>query len=184
MALDALRPACGQYRTLQTRRLRAGLAGIFAALVAASPLHALSCVPYGLDNAIYEVATSEDGYVAAVGTLTFNERKLPKVDMSRQDDTPPITLIPARLKGTALNKKGFTQPFSTRLDLAIKCYGPWCSSAQSGTEALVFLQKTDTGYTLNTNPCGGHIFANPSKADLKQVEQCYLQGNCPKPELR
>lgn len=144
-------------------------------------MQALSCLPHSVDHAIYDVAISEEGYVAAVGTLRFDEERLPVVDMQRQQDTPPLTPIPARISGKALTKKGFTQALNASLTLEVACFGPWCASPPSGKKALVFLKKTEAGYTLQTNPCGGMIFYDPDQTALDKVKQCYLNGHCPKP---
>ena len=138
-------------------------------------------MPFGLPEALHEIVNAEEGYIAATGKLTFDERKLPKVDMRRQDATKPVTRIKARLKGTSLTKSGFTNQLNTSLTLEVNCFGPWCASALSGKEVLAFLKQTPVGYTLSTTPCGGHIFYDPSKDALKSVERCYLTGQCPKP---
>jgi hypothetical protein len=137
-------------------------------------------LPFGLPEALHEVIKADEGYVAARGVLTFDERKLPKVDWNNQADTPALTRIKARLKGTILTKNGFSKPLNTRLTLEIKCFGPWCAGATSGIEVLAFLEQTPTGYSLSTTPCGGHIFGEPTRANIKAVEQCYLKGICPK----
>ncbi|MGB7318602.1 MAG: hypothetical protein WBC85_11615 [Planktotalea sp.] len=137
-------------------------------------------MPYGVPEALHEVIEAEEGYVAVTGTLRFDESKLPKVDMSRQEQTPPITRIKARIKGKALTKSGFTKPFNTALMFEVSCYGPWCAGAQSGKNALAFLKQTKAGYVLSTNPCGGHVFFEPNKETLNSVEQCYIKGHCPK----
>lgn len=115
-------------------------------------------MPYGVPEALQEVIEAEEGYVAATGTLTFDEGKLPKVDMAQQDQTPPLTRISARIKGTALTKSGFTQPFNRALTLEVSCFGPWCAGAASGKRVLAFLKQTSAGYVLSTTPCGGHVF--------------------------
>ncbi|MEP5151867.1 hypothetical protein [Planktotalea sp.] len=137
-----------------------------------------------MPEALHDVISAEEGYVVATGTLSFNERKLPKVDMARQDKTPPTTRIQARLKGKALTKSGFTHDLNTRLTLEVKCYGPWCARPASGKAALTFLKQTENGYELSTNPCGGHIFVDPSRETLDSVAQCYLTGKCPKSQFR
>lgn len=138
-------------------------------------------MPYGIDHAIHDVANAPEGYVAAHGILQFDASKLPKVDWNKQQDTPPLTRIRARLKGHALTKQGFTHKMNAPVTLEVSCYGPWCAAPPSGKHALVFLQKTDAGYVLETNPCGGLIFFDPTDEALKKVQRCYLEGHCPKP---
>lgn len=141
-------------------------------------------MPFGLPDALHEVINAEEGYVAATGKLTFNERHLPKVDMHHQDATQPLTRIKARLTGKSLTTSGFTNKTRIPLTLEVSCYGPWCARASSGKDVLAFLKQTPTGYTLTTTPCGGHVFYEPSRKMLETVERCYLTGQCPKSHLR
>lgn len=139
-------------------------------------------MPFGLPEALHEVVNAKEGYVAATGTLTFDETQLPKVDMKRQNETPPTSRVKARMSGTSLGESGFSHRFDTPLSLEILCYGPWCAGALSGKTVLAFLKETPAGYTVTSTPCGGHIFYEPSKAILETVERCYLKGACPKLE--
>ena len=183
VALDTLRSTGGQYRAIQARRLRAGVAGICAALITASPLHALSCIPYGIPDALDEVINAQEGYVAVTGTLRLKEDDLPWPDPDTMI-APDLTKVKARINGKALSRAGFKNKFKTDLTLEVACLGQWCARAKDKSRVLVFHKQTQQGYTLGLNPCGDHLFFEPTKADLRQVEQCYLKGDCPKPELR
>ncbi len=141
-------------------------------------------MPYGVPEALQEIIKAEEGYVAATGTLRFDENKLPKVDWNRQEQVPPITNIRAQLKGMALTKSGFTHPINTSLSFEVNCYGPWCAGGASGKKVLAFLKQTSNGYVLSTNPCGGHVFYEPSEETLDSVVQCYTKGRCPKTQNR
>ena len=147
----------------------------------AAPLHALSCMPYGLPEALHDVSTSKDGYIAVTGTLSFEEDKLPFPDWDNQQDTPPLTKIKANFKGKVLGRTGFKKSFSTALIINVHCYGPWCAGAKSNKQVLAFLKQSPNGYSLEISPCGDHLFYKPSKADLNTVKRCYLAKQCPKP---
>jgi hypothetical protein len=179
MALDACGSIGRQYRAFQTRRLFQRAAGICAAFLIATPLHALSCAPYGLPEILQEVVKSEHGYVAVTGTLTFDTNKLPK---PTRDNTagPDLTKIKGNITGKSLSRAGFKNTFSTDLTLEVRCLGPWCARAKSNAEVLVFLKQTQNGYTLAVQPCGSHIVYRPTRSDLNSTKQCYLTNNCPK----
>ena len=181
MALDACGSIGRQYRALQTQRLFQRLGGICTALLIAAPLHALSCLPYGLPEALAEIDGSEDGYVAVTGKLSFNKNKLPKPDFENQGHTPELIKIKARLSGKALSRSGFTTPFNTPLTLQVHCLGEWCAGAGQTSNVLVFLKQTNQGYTLDLSPCGDHLFSEPTKKDLKTVQRCYLSEQCSEP---
>lgn len=148
----------------------------WAALVP-SLAHALSCTPWGVTDAFIRADAAKETYVLATGTLTFEERLLPEVDWNAQDNTPPLTQIPARLKGQALARRGDAVPFETDVTLRVHCFGPWCAGASSG-DVLAFLQRSDEGYSISTDPCGGDLFSAPTSEQLKQVQNCLKGRRC------
>ncbi|WP_246175770.1 hypothetical protein [Roseovarius bejariae] len=175
-------------------RLRpaAGLAVLSLCSLPFAPAHALSCLPHDVARTYEQAAQSDDTYIVVHGTLTFDESRLPKTDWQNQQKTPPNTLIPARLEGQALTRKGFVAPFTRPITFNVQCLGPWCASAESGTPYLAFLRRTDgqsgagtsgssdTGnsYQLDINACGGMGFAEPSEQALETVVQCFRGGPC------
>ena len=149
-----------------------------------APALALSCLPQDVARVYEQAASSEDTYTVVHGTLTFDETRLPKTDWQNQQKTPPDTLIPARLKGKALTRRGFNAGFNRPITFNVQCLGPWCASAKSGTPYLAFLRKTDSDYHLDINACGGMGFAEPSEKALETVVQCFRGGPCKPQHLR
>ena len=147
------------------------------------PAWALSCMPHTVEGAYAEADAAAERFVVVRGVLEFDKRLLPKVDFARQMDTPPMTLIPARLRGEALRKDGFTAPFVRELTLAVACYGPWCAQPESGKEVLAFVEQGTAGDVLATNPCGGYLFAEPSAELIRRVQACFAGAECV-PETR
>ncbi|PIE13226.1 MAG: hypothetical protein CSA70_06595 [Rhodobacterales bacterium] len=141
---------------------------------------ALSCVPWDVQSAYLEIAADPEPYVIARGTVTFNEKQLPKVDWNNQQNTRPLTRIKARFHGKSLTPNGFTNRFKTPITLNIRCFGPWCAGMASGIDYLAFLHKTGTGtgYELTVTPCGGHAFGTPSREMIKAVRTCFNGGRC------
>ena len=145
----------------------------------AVPALALSCVPHEVTDTYQRLDAAPEQYVPVHGRLTFDESRAPKVDWENQQDTPPNTYIPARIKGKSLSRNGFTRDFDAPLTLNLQCIGPWCVTARSGEDMLAFLErKPDGSYALALHACGGDGFLNPSRAQLHQVKTCYNGGSC------
>ncbi len=144
----------------------------------ASPAMALSCLPPDVTRTYNEAAEAKEAYIIVYGRLNFDETRLPKVDREKLEQTPHNTLIPAQLVGNSLVGAGFEQAFDQSITLNAQCFGPWCAGARSDTPFLAFLERTEDGYLLKLDPCGGFGFANPSLEMLEQVSQCFKDKAC------
>ncbi|MEO3413463.1 hypothetical protein AAFO92_02275 [Roseovarius sp. CAU 1744] len=150
----------------------------FALSVAAGPALSLSCMPVDVASSYQEADASGKSYVIVHGKLEFDEGKLPKVDIARQDQTPPETDIPARLSGKSLTKSGFSAAFDQPITLRVSCLGPWCGGAATDTDYLSFLERTETGFVLQVTPCGGFDFSEPTRAMVDTVTRCHQGKSC------
>lgn len=162
--------------------IRALVLALLAGLGA--PAFALSCLPHDIARSYDEAARAEEAYIVVHGVLEFDASALPKVDMSRQHEVPPDTLIPARMTGKALSHDGFVMDFDRAITLNAQCFGPWCAGAVPGTEYLAFLERRADGYRLTINPCGGFGFPEPSPETLERVQECFDGGPCDPAPLR
>lgn len=142
------------------------------------PALALSCLPHDVARTFQQAAKAEAAYIVVHGALQFDKTRLPKVDMANQHQTPPDTLIAARITGKALSHDGFEVPFDRKVTLNAQCFGPWCAGATSGADYLAFLEKRADGFTLRITPCGGFGFAAPSKVRLDTVKACFRGAAC------
>ncbi|RKF13842.1 hypothetical protein D6850_11625 [Roseovarius spongiae] len=147
-------------------------------LLAPVPASALSCLPHDVAATFQRVNDAEEVYVGVLGTLTFDESRLPVVDMEQQQNIPPETKIPARIKGHTLSAEGFVTAFARDVTLNVQCAGPWCAKPQSGTLYLGFLRKENGDYSLSINPCGGDAFADPNRVMRETVRRCFAGGEC------
>ena len=140
----------------------------FAAAIAAlaTPALALSCLRPNVVQTYKRAAEAEESYSVVIGTIRFDESKLPK---SVGNDSPPNTRIAARFQGKALTKSGFDMPFARNITLEVLCFGPWCGGAGSDEK---------TGYVMEADPCGGMLFQRPNERMLDQVERCFTGGRC------
>lgn len=151
---------------------------VLLAFVAASPVDALSCRPTDVARSYKQAAASDTLYVVVLGAFQFNARDLPKTDWNNQQNTPDSTLVATQFKGRSLTSKGFTNTFAAPITLNAKCYGPWCASLRPNTQTLAFVEKTNDGYRLSINPCGGFAFQNPSPAQIEQTQACHQGRSC------
>lgn len=156
--------------------IRVALFGLFCALT--GPSFALSCLPPDIARTYQQAAAAEEAYIIVHARLHFDAEALPRTDWQDQAATPPHTFIPARMTGQALTKTGFDLPFDRSITLDAQCFGPWCAGGSPGTSYLAFLQRTEGGYLLALDPCGGMGFADPTPKTLRRVEACYSDGSC------
>ncbi|MCP5039362.1 MAG: hypothetical protein GY945_17360 [Rhodobacteraceae bacterium] len=148
----------------------------------ASPALALSCMPYSPQQAFQDASASPDAYVIVHGRLEFNPADLPVVDMERQMDTLPDNYLNASLTGFSLTGAGFNARFVRQIKVNVQCYGPWCASLTPGHDYLTFLKKDGHRYLLETNPCSGFAFADPSDELLHDIYRCLLGEECEPPQ--
>ena len=154
-----------------------GLAAFSLAALLPLPALALTCLPHSVEATYQRAEKAEESYLVVHGRLTFDAGALPDNGTGTQNP-PKMTRVPARLSGMALSKGGFDVPFEQPLTLEVACYGPWCGSAEEG-DVLAFVERSpQDGYLLESNPCGGNLFAAPKPAMLKQVQTCFAGGDC------
>ncbi|MEO9896897.1 MAG: hypothetical protein ABJD13_10295 [Paracoccaceae bacterium] len=141
------------------------------------PAYALSCTPYGIQDAYLDAVESSDVYVIVRGTLSFDESTLPKVDWNQQDKVPPVTNISARISGVHLGSLGKRASFSKDVTLSVRCFGPWCGGAHN-SDVVAFLRRDDMRYILETDPCGGFLFSSPTSDHMRLLQQCLDGKSC------
>ena len=150
---------------------------VFLCCLLPLPALALSCLRPSVERSYAQYDAASEVYVVVHGRLTLNERKLPK-GMTQDPPPPAMTLVPARIRGSALSKEGFVLPFDQKLTLEVSCLGPWCGGVGNGTDILAFIRKDAEGYAIEVSPCGGAIYSEPNKQMLQEARQCLQSGNC------
>ena len=140
--------------------------------------HALSCSPWGVTDAFIEADAAAEDYVIVQGSLRFDETLWPEVDMDRQDETPPLTVIPGRIEGHAFSRRGPDIPFATDVLVRVSCAGPWCPGPLTG-DVLAFLEKRPYGYAAHFAPCGDGVFPAPNADQIRAVTRCIRGRSCP-----
>lgn len=136
-------------------------------------------MPHSVQAAFLEAEAAQASYLIVRGTLDFDRGALPQVDYDRQQDTPPLTRVPARLAARALSDGSFDLPIEREVMLEIACYGPWCAQVPKGSEVLAFLELRGTGDdVIATNPCGGYLFGTPTPKMIRDVKRCARGDEC------
>lgn len=146
-------------------------------ICAAGQASALSCRPHAVQDAYQQAAASDQSYVVIHGTLGFDPALLPATSTDPMF-IPESALIPARIVGQVLTDHGFQGQVATDLTFQVRCFATWCGSGQTGVPYLAFIRQDADGAVLETNPCGGFAFANPSPAQLRAIETCHAGGDC------
>ncbi|SIS85453.1 hypothetical protein SAMN05421759_104324 [Roseivivax lentus] len=144
----------------------------------AAPALALSCLPADIARDYQRAEEDDAAWIVVTGKLTFDEARLPEVDMDRQQETPPETDIPARIAGGSLGPEGFTRTFTRDITLRVLCFGPWCGSAQSGGDVLAFLKQEGADFVAMASPCPGMLYPDPTPEMLETVTRCFNGGRC------
>ncbi len=145
----------------------------------ATPVAGLSCLPHSVTDTYQRLDAQDTRYVVVHGTLSFDQGLVPTVDPANQASTPQSTEIPAHFVGKSLGKKGYTRDFATDLTLDLRCAGPWCAGAKTGTDYLAFLARNTEGeFRVTLGPCGGDGFADPTAEQLEQAHTCFTGGPC------
>lgn len=148
-----------------------------AALVT-GPALALSCMAPDAARSYQQLDEAEERYIVVHGELSFDDTKLPKTDLQDQTSTPESTPLPARLRGMSLSKEGFTTPFNKPVTLDVRCFGPWCADATSGTKVLGFVELRADGPVLTLDPCYSVTIPEPDKKMLNTVIGCMKGEAC------
>jgi hypothetical protein len=142
------------------------IAIVLSMLVPAQAM-ALSCVRPTVERSFAQAQASDDYYAVVRGRLTFDESKIPKTQLN-SNDAP----------GSSLSQAGFKTPFDRKITIELRCFGPWCGSAVSGSEYLGFMKNTASGYALSIDPCQSQVFPEPTPQMLDAVTDCLNGAAC------
>ena len=147
--------------------IAATLCSIFA-----SQALALSCMRPNIARTFNWVNEAPDVYVMGMGVLTPKGR-IPK---HRKGKTRHIS---SQFKGVFFGIKENTPEQTVPVTVDALCFASWCGGYPETTEnTLVFFKKTDTGYRLESNPCGGHYKIAPTRKEIKLLQKCFRRDGC------
>ena len=141
-----------------------------------APVSALSCLQPDVGQTYQIAAQSQNSYIIVLGKLSFDGSAHPPA--VRDDSDEMSQQLPARLVGKGLTQQGFNASLDRIITLNLNCLGVWCGHLAPDETMLVFLRRHDDSYVLDVGPCPQFAFPHPSKAVLKQVQQCHATGSC------
>lgn len=151
-------------------------------IVAAGPALALSCSAPSVAGAYGFASDSPDNYVIAVGGMNATGPSNPPqgaVALGGDINNMQGYTQQARFDGMLFTGNGFTQAWNQQILVEVSCSVAWCGQYNDHDDALYFFRQEANGsYTLQEDACPGNVFANPTNAELRQVSQCYQNGNC------
>lgn len=136
----------------------------------------MSCMAPDAVQTFQFLNADPDPYFVIHGTLDFDPDLLPPAVADENQRNVP--LIPARFTGKGLSAAGFVTDYISDVTLQVTCAGPWCGSATSGTEVVIFVPATDPPVMVEASPCGAYIFENPTQATLDALTTCMQGGPC------
>jgi hypothetical protein len=147
------------------------------ALIASEPANALSCLRPDAVRLFEKVRDAEARYFIVKGRITFLE---PPNTPPRGSKRPALTA--ARIDGVALNRTGFTTPFSRDVTISATCLGPWCGSLEDLSKtAIIAIRASGEDLVLDIGPCGGDRIAWSQSGEDRLME-CHIDGICRVPE--
>lgn len=152
---------------------------LLGAALACAPMAAvaLSCMPHSVEATFAQAQAAKERFVIVQGRLDFDQKQISKY-RNKHDPNPRDLAIDAQFTGRSLSGNGFSTPFVKPVSLVLECYGPWCASAKAGAEVLAFVELGAGGNVISTNPCGGHLFTEPTQKMIRAVKRCFAGGAC------
>ncbi|MFN3661496.1 hypothetical protein [Yoonia sp.] len=147
-----------------------------ALLVVAGQVQALSCLAPDAVRTFIELDAASETYVVLHGSLSFDENNLPP--FVQDDPVPDPAPIMAEFTGKGLTTDGFTFDYTGPVVLQVTCAGPWCGTAQSDQDAVIFVAADETPVTVTADPCGGRLFYNPTPETIAMLTSCMQGGAC------
>ena len=143
---------------------------LFTAL--ATQAAALSCAPPDIKRTFNYLHTSPKTYVMGFGKITALET-IPEYVRGEERH------ISAEFEGVFLGPSGQTKQQSALLTVDTTCVSVWCGNfPKTDKQMLVFLQKTDVGYRMESGPCGGHFKISPTSKDIRNLKRCLKKNGC------
>lgn len=65
------------------------------------------------------------------------------------------------------------------------CFASWCGGYPETVENMVvFFKQTQTGYRLESNPCGGNYKIAPTPKEIKLLQKCMRRGGCTEAQIK
>ena len=157
----------------------AGALAFTAALAAALPAAALSCMRPDPVRLYTQARDAEARYRIVHGTLTAQETVRKRKTTGNDRFNPKPVHVKARLQGMQLGAGGFATPIDTPVTVTLACFASWCGGwPRSGQMLMSVEEGKDGGLIVTSDPCGSQIYPKPTRAELRRVLTCHKGGSC------
>jgi hypothetical protein len=149
---------------------------LLAALVAAGPASALSCLPPDAVRLYQQADASAERYFIAIGRLHADrEIRVPTPSPDAPETSEAVTRV--RMTGHVLGETGFDEPFDILVDVKVTCLSIWCGSPVTDRDILAAVRLTGDVPELEIGPCGG-LTMPAENADTEALLTCHRLGGC------
>ena len=154
------------------------------AVISTNQAHALSCLPTGFDATLQAEANVKNNLERTYVLGKFSGYKIPKKQprkkqASSNGNQQIIQIIPApkafktkaSFSGVAITSSG-ERKFKQNVMIHADCAASWCGKIPTpGTRMIAILEKTSTGYQLNSGPCQFNTYESNLKATWKKLKR-------------
>lgn len=153
---------------------------VFFTLLAAQPLHALSCIQPDVVRQYEHARDSEDTYSMVIGRIEpYGPIAVPEQDLTGQSDRRLDTRV--RLVGRSLTDRGFSTEFQRDVTLRVGCISVWCAGApDTENEVFVTLRHEGDARLLDLGPCPSNALKWTAD-DEARVLNCHRFQKCSGP---
>jgi hypothetical protein len=159
------------------------------ALIAPQTASALDCEVPTVQEQYWWFKEQPETYILAHGS--FSDLSLQETLKSTStDDFDPLSfeIWTARFEGNLASARAFDQPFETEVTLVLPDYshieGAGSPTGEvnwlEGKSGLAWMEKTDTGYRIESWLCYSILEIDPSH--VEPALDCLSGRNCPKPD--
>lgn len=156
-------------------RTLGNLLAFAAASLAAAPAVALSCLRPDVAQSYKAASEAAEAYIVVHGQLQHDKVSVPE---RTQEGGAPET-FEARLVGSYLNGADFSGAFDAPVTVTLNCAVVWCAPLPpQDSDILAFVQKTESGYLIDAQPCQQWLFTAPTAAQIEQITSCHAGGDC------
>ncbi len=150
-----------------------GRLGLAAALgLAASAATALTCLPPDAARAYISARDSADRHIVVDGTFVPDDRRPRRIE--RGDGGQVWT---GTFRGRSLAGRGFTEPFSQRIEWRAACIASWCAGPPPADRVLAFINLSGRRPAVETSACGGGFVA-ATRRNVATLTRCHRGEGC------
>jgi len=141
-----------------------------ASVVAASPVHALSCMRPDVGTSFEAAEARPETFQIALGRLTRTGENIPAGTDTGDANSRVGYQFAAQFDGYFAGRESFDVERSVSVTVDVSCVSAWCGSDSLSEHGLYFLRFDGDGrYTLEADACPMFFFDDPVEHQLMAV---------------